>query len=45
MLYSTIVQRDETCFNMLLEAAREFEEENVLEAIIACKSSLYSDNI
>lgn len=37
MLYSTIVQRDETCFNMLLEAAREFEEENVLEAIIACK--------
>ena len=37
MLYSTIVKRDETCFNSILEAAREFEEENVLEAIIACK--------
>lgn len=37
MLYSTIVQRDETGFNMIYEAAREFEELNVLEAIIACK--------
>lgn len=37
MLYSTIVQRDETCFNMILEAAQDFEEENVLEAILACK--------
>lgn len=37
MLYSTIVQRDETGFKQIYEAAREFEEENVLEAIIACK--------
>lgn len=36
MLYSTIVQRDETGFNMLFEAARAFEEENVLEGILAC---------
>jgi len=37
MLYSTIVQRDETGFNQIYYAAREFEELNVLEAIIACK--------
>ena len=37
MLYSTIVQRDETCFTLIYEAAREFEELNVLEAIISCK--------
>ncbi len=37
MLYSTIVQRDETGLNAIYEAAREFEEENVLEAIVACK--------
>lgn len=37
MLYSTIVQRDETGFNMLFEAARAFEEENVLEGILACR--------
>ncbi len=37
MLYSTIVQRDETGFNQIYDAAREFEELNVLEAIIACK--------
>ena len=37
MLYSTIVQRDETGFNQIYFAAREFEEENVLEALISCK--------
>lgn len=37
MLYSTIVQRDLTGFNQIFDAAREFEELNVLEAIIACK--------
>lgn len=37
MLYTTIVQRDETCFNQIYDAAREFEELNVLEAITACK--------
>ena len=37
MLYSTIVQRDETGFNQIYDAAREFEEENVLEALITCK--------
>ena len=37
MLYSTIVQRDETGFNQIYNAAREFEELNALEAIIACK--------
>lgn len=37
MLYSTIVQRDQTGFNMIYDAAREFEELNVLEAVIACK--------
>lgn len=37
MLYSTIVQRDSTGFNQIFDAAREFEELNVLEAIIACK--------
>lgn len=37
MLYSTIVQRDETGLNALFAAAREFEEENALEALIACK--------
>lgn len=37
MLYSTIVQRDETGFNQIFEAARDFEEENVLEALLTCK--------
>lgn len=37
MLYSTIVQRDETGFNQIYDAAREFEEENVLEALLTCK--------
>lgn len=37
MLYSTIVQRNEEGFNMIYGAAQEFEELNVLEAIIACK--------
>lgn len=37
MLYSTIVQRDETGFNQIYDAAREFDQLNVLEAIIACK--------
>ena len=39
MLFSTIVQRDETCFNQIIDAAREFEEQNALEAIITCKFS------
>lgn len=37
MLYSTIVQRDETGLNALFAAAREFEDANALEALIACK--------
>ncbi|MBQ8051700.1 MAG: hypothetical protein IJ197_09045 [Bacteroidaceae bacterium] len=37
MLYSTIVQRDETGFNQIYDAARDFEEENVLEALLTCK--------
>lgn len=37
MLYSTIVQRNETGFNQIFHAAREFEEMNLLEAIIFCK--------
>ena len=37
MLYSTVVQRDETGLNQIYEAARDFEEENVMEALIACK--------
>lgn len=37
MLYSTIVQRDQNGFNQIYEAASEFEEQNVLEAIIYCK--------
>lgn len=36
MLYSTIVQRDETGLNQLYEAAREFNEQNVLDAILDC---------
>lgn len=39
MLYSTIVQRDESGFNMIYEAAREFDELNVMEAIVECKFS------
>ena len=37
MLYSTIVNRDETGLNQIYEAARAFEEENVLEALVTCK--------
>lgn len=37
MLYSTIVQRDETGLNQIYEAARDFESENVMEALITCK--------
>ncbi len=37
MLYSTILQRDQTGFDQIYEAARSFEEEKVLEAIIICK--------
>lgn len=36
MLYSTIVQRDETGLNQIFNAAQEFEELNVLEAILDC---------
>jgi len=37
MLYSTIVQRDETGLNQIYGAAKELEDLNVLEAIISCK--------
>lgn len=37
MLYSTIVQRDETGLTQIYEAAKELEDLNVLEAIILCK--------
>ena len=37
MLYSTIVQRDETGLNQIYEAARDFETENVMEALLTCK--------
>lgn len=37
MLYNTIVQRDETGFNSIYEAAQKFEAENVLESILTCK--------
>ena len=37
MLYSTIVQRDETGLNQIYEAARDFETENVMEALLSCK--------
>lgn len=37
MLYSTIVQRDETGLKQIYEAALEFEEQNALEALISCK--------
>lgn len=40
MRYSTIVQRDVTGFNQIYEAARDFEELNVMEAIVACKFTL-----
>lgn len=37
MLYSTIVQRNETGLNELYQAVREFAEEHYLDAIIDCK--------
>lgn len=37
MLYSTIVQRDETGLNQIYDAARDFETENVMEALLTCK--------
>lgn len=37
MLYSTIVQRDETGLNQIYEGAMRFEAENALEAIISCR--------
>ena len=40
MLYTTIVQRDETGLNQILDKAREFEESNALEAIISCHFNL-----
>lgn len=40
MLYNSIVQRDESGLNSIYEKAREFEMENALEAIIACKFNL-----
>lgn len=40
MLYSTIVQRDESGLNQIYEAAKEFEEANALEAILSCNFSL-----
>jgi hypothetical protein len=35
MLYSTVVQRDETGLNAIYEKAKAFELENVMEAIVA----------
>lgn len=40
MLYNSVVQRDETGLNSIYNKAREFEMENALEAIIACKFNL-----
>lgn len=40
MLYSTIVQRDETGLDSIYRKAMEFEMENAMEAIIACKFNL-----
>lgn len=37
MLYSTVVQRDETGLTQIYEAAQELEDLNVLEAILTCK--------
>jgi hypothetical protein len=37
MLYSTIVQRDETGLTQIYEAAKELEDLNVLEAILLCR--------
>lgn len=37
MLYTTIVQRNETGLNQILEAVCSFERENIMEAIIDCK--------
>lgn len=37
MLYSSIVTRDESGFNQIYEAARQFEEENVMQGLIECK--------
>lgn len=39
MIIKTIVQRDETGLDMIYEKAREFDQENALEAIISCKFS------
>lgn len=36
MLYSTIVQRDESGLEQIYEAAKEFEDLNLLEAILSC---------
>ena len=41
MLYSTIVQRDESGFQQIYEGAKRFEEENAMEGIIACKFNMY----
>ena len=40
MLYSTIVQRDRSGFDMIYDAAHKFDEENAMEAIVACKFDL-----
>ena len=40
MLYSTFLKRDETGLNQIFEAACEFEEQNVLDAIVDCKFSM-----
>lgn len=40
MLYSTIVQRDETGLTQIYEAAKELEDSNVLEAILLCKFNI-----
>jgi len=39
MIIKTIVQRDETGLTMIYEKAKEFDQENALEAIVSCKFS------
>lgn len=44
MLYSTIVQRDETGLDQIYDAAREFENENLMEALLSCKFDMKKVN-
>lgn len=44
MLYSTIVQRDETGLDQIYDAAREFENDNLMEALLSCKFDMKKVN-